>query len=434
MAGLIIIIVFVVLFRARVATAYYNHSLVSHAALKDQEYLQIDVEVEDLQTFLSEEYEQVVATLDMIDNWAIKNIDDYRSLPPDLKFSNANAEDLLTAFLEAIRVNPMAYRDNYLQIVDTDISSEHWQLTGKDICLADYKYSFPYIRILPGQRVSALDVVSTASDEPDYGLDMGLWENNGTRAGSRYGFGKQPFANHDDLVQSQASFHLSFMHDKLLRMMSKPMRGNHSLLRIKTYSELAKLAKRTGHNYWACRFSGRAVHYIQDLTVPFHASMTPGYSFLRVVATMALKVCGYSKPYVRMFMNIACIHVMFEVMHYEQLNQTYLNRDKSAFIYCSLTGKNSNETVEVNDFYARDVVSKEAYRLRYRSYYAVNSLVTDTKEFENVLYASANSIYNCQPIWNGAKIIDKNEFSRVLNIVVANSGRHTRNFINHLLK
>ena len=168
--------------------------------------------------------------------------------------------------------------------------------------------------------------------------------------------------------------------------------------------------------------------------MPFHASMTPGYSFFRVLATMTLKVCGFSKPYVRMFMNIACIHVMFEVMHYEQLNQAYLSRDKSAFIYCSLTGENSDEPVDIDDFYARDIVSKEAYRLRYRSYYAVNNLVTDSKEFENVLYASANSIYNCQPIWKGAKIIDKNEFSRVLNIVVANSGRHTRNFISHLLK
>ena len=435
MSELIIVVLWIAITaRCRKATAYYNHSLIAQGALGRQAYLQKLVTVESLDSFVTAEHAMLEKTLATVDNWATKNIDGYRPPPPDLHLINASRQNLETAFLEAIRVNPQASRKYYLQIIDGSDYAAEQQLAWQDVCVTDYKYSFPFVNINMGQKVKALDVVATAADEPDYGLDMGLWSNNGSEVGGRYDFGEQTFADPADLVQSQAPFHLSFMHDKVLRQLSKPMRSNYALLRIKTYSDLAKLAKQTNHEYWACRFAGRALHYIHDLTVPFHASMTPGYSLPQVFGALAAKLCGFSKPYTTMFSDIACTHVMFEIMHYELLNSAYQRQDWSAFIYCSLTESTGEISAEIDDFYARDVVAREAYQLRYRAYYAVKSLVTEQKEFNEIVVASANSIYNSLPIRKGAKKIAENEFARVVNIVAANSGRHTRNFIHHLLK
>ncbi len=50
-----------------------------------------------------------------------------------------------------------------------------------------------YAELKPGEAVPVIDVVATASDEPDHGFDIGLWEDSGTPYGRLYGFGKQPF-------------------------------------------------------------------------------------------------------------------------------------------------------------------------------------------------------------------------------------------------
>jgi hypothetical protein len=41
---------------------------------------------------------------------------------------------------------------------------------------------------------------------------------------------------------------------------------------------LAVLAWQTGHAYWGWRFAGLALHHVEDLTQPYHASAAPGAS------------------------------------------------------------------------------------------------------------------------------------------------------------
>ena len=52
-----------------------------------------------------------------------------------------------------------------------------------------------FVALREGDLVSVVDVVASATDEPDYGLDIGLWADNGTPHGAVHGFGKQPFGN-----------------------------------------------------------------------------------------------------------------------------------------------------------------------------------------------------------------------------------------------
>ena len=44
-----------------------------------------------------------------------------------------------------------------------------------------------YVRLNEGDLVSPFCVLCTANDEPDYGFDLGLFEDNNTPFGAKYG-------------------------------------------------------------------------------------------------------------------------------------------------------------------------------------------------------------------------------------------------------
>jgi hypothetical protein len=48
------------------------------------------------------------------------------------------------------------------------------------------------------------------------------------------------------------------------------------------YARLAQGAFKTGHPYWGYRFLAWSIHYIQDVTQPWHTVLVPGISFLNV--------------------------------------------------------------------------------------------------------------------------------------------------------
>ena len=63
-----------------------------------------------------------------------------------------------------------------------------------------------------GDPVTIAEVIASASDEPDFGMDVGLYEDNGTAFGAVYGFGETPFGNDNLDYGSQAPFHMGFSH------------------------------------------------------------------------------------------------------------------------------------------------------------------------------------------------------------------------------
>ncbi|GIR71745.1 MAG: hypothetical protein CM15mP74_29960 [Halieaceae bacterium] len=58
-----------------------------------------------------------------------------------------------------------------------------------------------YWALAPGEPVSIAEVIASANDEPDFGMDIGLFTDNGTEFGQRYGFGIQPLGT---LISSTA--------------------------------------------------------------------------------------------------------------------------------------------------------------------------------------------------------------------------------------
>ena len=72
--------------------------------------------------------------------------------------------------------------------------------------------------------------------------------------------------------------------------------GAYPLLRVHQFSGLAELAFRTGHPYWGWRFAGWALHYVQDLTQPYHARVLPGVGVTRMLWVNAIDMIGIHGP------------------------------------------------------------------------------------------------------------------------------------------
>src|SRR5262249_49886551 len=131
-----------------------------------------------------------------------------------------------------------------------------------------------FVALAEGELASARQIVATAADEPDYGTDIGLWSDNGTPYGALYGFGKQPFGNPKIEFSSQAPFHMGIYHEaKIVYLAAGFLKHTYPEMRIHQARSLARYAFASGHDYWGWRFTGWALHYIQDLTQPYHSTI-----------------------------------------------------------------------------------------------------------------------------------------------------------------
>ena len=252
------------------------------------------VTVETLSEFLTAEREGVATVLRDHEFWAEQTLEHYALLPPELVFDPQTPEaELELAFLSAIRVNPTRSYQPYRQLMSFEVLAEQDQL----IPVSDLTFlqgtiasnESRYARLLSGASVSAASVLASASDEPDFGLDIGLYSDNGTEHGQRYGFGPQPFGNPNLEYGSQAPFHMGFYHLDWLTAKAQPsLLETYPLYRTELYRKLAILAFETGHDYWGWRFMGWGLHYVGDLAQPYHAVPLPDTGILKslwIVAT-----------------------------------------------------------------------------------------------------------------------------------------------------
>jgi len=144
--------------------------------------------------------------------------------------------------------------------------------------------------------VAPRDVLVTASNEPDYGLDIGLFVDNGTEYGARYGFGEQPFGDPDLVYGSQAPFHMGFYHEsQLVFLFASYLKATYPEYRIHLYKSLSEAAFAQGQDYWGWRFMGWGLHYVADLSMPYHTTVLPGYSTFRMLLINLLSMLGYPK-------------------------------------------------------------------------------------------------------------------------------------------
>lgn len=126
-----------------------------------------------------------------------------------------------------------------------------------------------YVETTPGETIEAKEIVCTYADEPDWGMDQDLFPV------AEYGYGSPPFGPPTG-KSSQAAFHMAFLHGpRVLKLLVPHLGTSFMAERVEVFLALSKLAFETGLTYWGWRFAAWAMHYLQDLTQPYHATPFP---------------------------------------------------------------------------------------------------------------------------------------------------------------
>jgi len=180
-------------------------------------------------------------------------------------------------FLEAMRLNPNV-SFHYVRALMPEEAPPH--------APHDQSREGPpgtsYAPMSLGEMIPAKEVLSAFSDEPDWGMDQDLFPIG------KYGYGPTPFGAATGM-SSQAPFHMAFLHEsRLLTTLLPRLRRNFMAERFQVFLALAKLAFKKGTDYWGWRFLAWAMHYLQDLTQPYHARAFPP-SKTRMLGRLVLK-------------------------------------------------------------------------------------------------------------------------------------------------
>jgi hypothetical protein len=287
----------------RPALAWDDHSLLTRPALERVPGIVFrpPAEVEPLEHFLAAEEVGLAALLAEEDAWAAAQVPTWPALPPALAFrAGGDPATRRARFLEALRVAPDARLALYLKLPPDAVAEGGEGMPWADVTTLRDPGALGHARLRPlaaGEGVAPLEVLISACDEPDYGLDLGLWEDSGTPWGRRYGLGAQPFGDPAKEYGSQAPLHMGLYHESAIVYFAAGfLRRTYPEVRVHQFRALARYAIATGHDYWGWRFGGWALHYVQDQTMPYHARVLPGVGVLRMLWVSALDLLGFPGP------------------------------------------------------------------------------------------------------------------------------------------
>lgn len=285
------------------AWAWSNHALAAYRAFEvlPEVAQAAPVAAEPLEDFLAAQATPIAKLLAQQDAWAQQHIAHYPPLPADLRFDPAIASQgapaLRKAFLMALRVSPESRFALYVQPdprgpEPTAAALPHDAVSALPLRAKDGE-AHHFMRLQAGEAVAPLAVLASASDEPDYGMDVNLWEDSPSAWGPRYGFGPLPFGNPALDFATQAPFHMGFYHESpVIYAAAGFLKRTYPELRVHQFMGLSRLAFESGHAYWGWRFAGLAAHYVQDLTQPYHARLAPGFSTARLIGIQLLAALG----------------------------------------------------------------------------------------------------------------------------------------------
>lgn len=307
------------------------------------------VPAEPLEQFLIAEGQKIAQTLTNVENWAKKNIPMYAPCPPDLLFPPTNNTEIRTRFFKAIRINPNTKTPLYYVGFANNPPAGKTLLDIKDVCILNNTKEFEvfcFVKLNDGETVSPVNIVASAANEPDYGMDTGLFSDNQTEFGAIYGFGVQPFGNPNLDFGSQAPFHMGFYHENPIITFFAPfLKKSYVEYRIYLYKELSKLAFETGHDYWGWRFMGWGLHYLGDLSMPYHTTALPGYSALRMLWIYLLDILGWPTQKNNAVQLSSNRHLAIETL----MGTLYLNAVRDGEDpFCLLERYNSNNNNKCN--------------------------------------------------------------------------------------
>ncbi|MBV9889673.1 MAG: hypothetical protein JO090_02160 [Rhizobacter sp.] len=279
------------------ASAWTDHALATRQALAALPAAAdaAPVTAEPLHAFVRADAARLEQVLAAEEAWAREHVPEYAPRPDALALQAAQAGDAVARFLAALRVHPATPLPLFVQVMPgTRTAAAPLPWTAVTLLRAETTMpQLQFASLREGEPVPVLDVIASASDEPDHGLDINVWEDNGTAWGRAYGFGRQPFGNPRAENSTQAPFHMGFFHEAaIVYRLAGFLKRTYPEFRIHLYRGLAVEAFRSGHAYWGWRFTGWALHHVQDLTQPYHSQALPGVGVASMLWANALDHVG----------------------------------------------------------------------------------------------------------------------------------------------
>ncbi len=322
-----------------------------------------DIEARELKSFLIQNEKAVEKALAEMEVWARENLPNYDPLPEELTFkATGNKEDIVIRFYHAIRINPNVKMRLYLHLLPGQESGNFPRFEPSDLTtlhdVSEMKRTV-YLALSEGSKVSPLSVLVTANDEPDYGFDLGLYEDNNTDYGKIYGFGKQPFGNPNLEYGSQAPFHMGFYHEaKIIFKFGAFLKKTYPEYRIQQYKTLSELAFSLGEDYWGYRFMGWGMHYLGDLSMPYHTAPLPGTSTLKMLWINVKAMLGFPRSKNNAVQLVSNKHSVFERFQWLELRRAYETNDSLNPLFIAL--RKPVEIVQYSTSFPAQVAAKSS--------------------------------------------------------------------------
>ncbi|MBL4818658.1 MAG: hypothetical protein JKY15_05435, partial [Deltaproteobacteria bacterium] len=348
------------------------------------------VKAEPLESFLKSDWQKIIKLIEKEEHWAEQNLANYPRKPESLIPKKSS----VTEFFRAIRVNPNTLLPLYRQEMPNTSHASHAKnlLLPSEITLLPDSLSPTgqhFIKVKPGQYVLAQDVFTSATDEPDYGLDIELWNDSESSFGAEYKMGKQPFGNSKLSYGSQAPFHMGFYHEWApLYWVAPNIKRTYPEQRIHLFRSLSRFAFETGHPYWGWRFAGMGAHYVQDLTQPYHTTVLPDKHPLLLILYGILDKLGFSGPKERLIEEATEKHLDLEHKAYEKILKAYYGVPSNISEALQIQ---PDETLEYTPSYVREELSAESNKLNHKT-----SLAKLMRNFGKHTRAYLRSITDCQ--------------------------------------
>lgn len=320
-------------FTSATVFAWSNHTLVSHTLLSTLPEVQNAkaVEVETIEAFLIANETKLEIFLDKQEQQMRTQLWHYAPRPDALAFrATGDASDIRRRFTRAIRINPNMKLPLYLQLLPGD-QRQTQNIAPQDVTVfkdATYLHHVQLVQLSPGDKVSAIDVTTSANDEPDHGLDIGLFTDSNTDYGLEYGFGPQPFGNPNLEYGTQAPFHMGFYHESsVLYALGAFLKQTYPEYRIILFKQLAEFAFENGHDYWGWRFMGWGMHYIADFSNPYHITPVPGNSTIETLYPGVLSLAGFNQAQKDATQLVSNRHTVLEDFQSLIMSTAFMNHD-----------------------------------------------------------------------------------------------------------
>ena len=152
---------------------------------------------------------------------------------------------------------------------------------------------------------------------------------------------------------------MGFYHEKRIVFWAAPfLKRTLPEYRISLFRSLSTFALQEGYDYWGMRFMGWGMHYLGDLSMPYHAAPLPGVSALRMIWINLKAMLGFPSSRDNALQLVSNKHAVLEHFQWQILRDAYHSNNMNHPLIQALM--DPIPMVEYSNTFARDVAAKEA--------------------------------------------------------------------------